>query len=121
MFLRTWFIVHASEVMVTKISYTFQYLKKCKLLSRISDFCGDVSSRFPYPEHGEPAANEDWKREVSPVPQLRREEGNEEPVKGTKPWFIQTIPSEMSVHIGDPITLNCIIDGDPKPLGRCLQ
>ena len=51
------------------------------------------------------------------MPQLRREEGNDEPVKGTKPWFIQTIPSEMSVHIGDPITLNCIIDGDPKPLG----
>ena len=63
-------------------------------------------------------SNGDWTREVSPVHQLRRAEGNVETPDGTKPWFLQTIPSEMSVHVGDPLTLNCIIDGDPKPLGK---
>ena len=78
-------------------------------------------NHFPSPEHGQPMVSEDWLREVSPVPQLRREDENVEPPKGTKPWFIQTIPSEVSVHIGEPLTLDCIVDGDPKPVGRCLQ
>ena len=69
-------------------------------------------------DQGKPVSNGDWTREVSPVRQLRRAEGNVETPDGTKPWFLQTIPSEMSVHVGDPLTLNCIIDGDPKPLGR---
>ena len=38
--------------------------------------------------------------------------------QGTKPWFLQPIPTEVSVHQGEPLTLQCVLDGVPKPVGE---
>lgn len=38
--------------------------------------------------------------------------------EGLKPWFIQVPPSEMTTFEGDVLTLRCIVDGDPKPVGE---
>jgi hypothetical protein len=35
---------------------------------------------------------------------------------GNRPWFIQKPPTEMRIREGEPLTIRCIIDGDPKPL-----
>ena len=43
------------------------------------------------------------------------------PVKGTKPNFVQVPPAEISVHEGEPLTLRCVVDGEPKPVGECVR
>lgn len=40
---------------------------------------------------------------------------------GTAPYFLQQIPAMMSVHEGDPLMLQCIVDGDPKPRGLFMD
>ncbi|CAD5124746.1 DgyrCDS13014 [Dimorphilus gyrociliatus] len=37
-------------------------------------------------------------------------------IKGTKPWFLKVLPSKANVPLGDPIDLEVVIDGDPKPV-----
>lgn len=43
--------------------------------------------------------------------------GDEEPPIGKRPTFVQVPPSEISIQEGDPLTLRCTVDGDPKPVG----
>ncbi|ELT96028.1 hypothetical protein CAPTEDRAFT_227990 [Capitella teleta] len=38
--------------------------------------------------------------------------------KGSKPRFVQVPPAEISVHEGEPLTLRCVVDGEPRPIGR---
>jgi len=55
-------------------------------------------------------------REVTPVfdvPPLKAA-----PVGGTKPYFIQVPPSEMTAVSGDPVMMRCVVDGVPKPVGK---
>ena len=59
-----------------------------------------------------PTRRRSWSSEVTPVldrPPLP---------KGTKPWFIQVPQMEVKVKEGEPLTLNCMVDGDPKPVGK---
>lgn len=39
-------------------------------------------------------------------------------IKGTKPWFLKVLPSKANVSLGEPIDLEVVIDGDPKPFGN---
>ncbi len=34
------------------------------------------------------------------------------------PWFVRKPPEEITVQEGEPLTLQCIVDGDPKPAGK---
>ena len=39
------------------------------------------------------------------------------PALGIAPWFLQTISSTVNVHQGEPLSIQCVVDGDPKPTG----
>merc|ERR1712168_241881 len=41
--------------------------------------------------------------------------------EGTKPYFMKLPPNIINVKEGDPIFVNCIIDGDPKPAVTWLK
>lgn len=41
------------------------------------------------------------------------------PVRGgRKPTFVEVPPREIEVYEGDPLTLRCTVDGDPRPVGK---
>ena len=56
-------------------------------------------------------------REPTPICRLPLSD-DASPVRGMKPWFVQNIPSELTVLEGDALTLNCTVDGDPRPIGK---
>ena len=67
---------------------------------------------------GEPSfRHRSWSRDTTPVLDL----GLPPRVKGSKPYFIQTPPVELKVREGEELTLKCMVDGDPKPVGELLR
>ena len=38
--------------------------------------------------------------------------------KAGRPWFVQLPPQEITLRENDPLTIKCVIDGDPKPVGK---
>lgn len=37
---------------------------------------------------------------------------------GVAPWFLHTLSSTVTVHQGESLSLQCVVDGDPKPKGQ---
>ncbi len=54
-------------------------------------------------------------RDIEPIRQLDLAPRQPD---GTKPWFVQMPPSDIKVKEGEPLTIRCIVDGDPKPMGK---
>ena len=60
-------------------------------------------------------------REPTPSRRLLNAREQSPVVRGMKPWFVQNIPSELTVREGDALTLNCTVDGDPRPMGESTE
>jgi hypothetical protein len=40
------------------------------------------------------------------------------PPSGRRPHFAKVPPSHLTVNEGDPLTLRCVVEGDPRPVGK---
>jgi hypothetical protein len=40
------------------------------------------------------------------------------PLRGRKPTFVELPPATIDVVEGDPLTLRCAVDGNPRPVGK---
>ena len=40
--------------------------------------------------------------------------------QGAKPWWIKAPPEELKVHELEPLTMRCIVEGEPKPVGQYI-
>ena len=59
-----------------------------------------------------------WDIWTTPRPPVLDDHGA--PPRGRKPVFTKVPPMQVNVMEGDPLTLRCSVDGDPKPLGNNL-
>ena len=41
-------------------------------------------------------------------------------MQGQRPQFTQRPPLEINVYEGEPLTLRCVVEGDPKPMGMTI-
>lgn len=40
--------------------------------------------------------------------------------RGRKPTFVEVPPENIDVIEGDPLTLRCVVDGSPRPVGETI-
>jgi len=41
-------------------------------------------------------------------------------MQGRRPQFTQRSPHEVNVYEGEPLTLRCVVEGNPKPMGMAM-
>lgn len=78
----------------------------------------DFADEFERPSRPKKTAKEPMEV-TEPVEVSKKPTEEAAPVKkGVKPSFVQVPPAEISVHEGEPLTLRCVVDGEPKPIGK---
>jgi len=60
------------------------------------------------------------KKDVNLLLSLPKSVSDSDLMRGQRPEFIQRPPLEINVFEGEPLTLRCVVEGNPKPIGMIM-